>query len=43
MKPQEIIDRSIIAKALYLREGQVRDINTGSSKYLIHIHGGIIV
>lgn len=38
MKPQEIIDRSIIAKALYLREGQVRDISTGSSKYLIRIY-----
>lgn len=38
MKPQEIIDRSIIAKALYIREGQVRDINTGSSKYLIRIY-----
>lgn len=38
MKPQEIIDRSIIAKALYIREGQVRDISTGSSKYLIRIY-----
>lgn len=38
MKPQEIIDRSIIVKALYLREGQVRDISTGSSKYLIRIY-----
>lgn len=38
MKPQEIIDRSIIAKAMYLREGQVRDISTGSSKYLIRIY-----
>ena len=38
MKPQEIIDRSIIAKALYLREGQVRDISIGSSKYLIRIY-----
>jgi hypothetical protein len=38
MKPQEIIDRSIIAKALQLREGQVRDISTGSSKYLIRIY-----
>ena len=38
MKPQEIIDRSIIAKALYLRESQVRDISTGSSKYLIRIY-----
>ena len=38
MKPQEIIDRSIIAKALYLREGQVRDISTESSKYLIRIY-----
>lgn len=38
MKPQEIIDRSIIAKALYLRVGQVKDISTGSSKYLIRIY-----
>lgn len=38
MKPQEIIDRSIIAKALYIREGQIRDISTGSSKYLIRIY-----
>lgn len=38
MKPQEIIDRSIIAKALYIREGQARDISTGSSKYLIRIY-----
>lgn len=38
MKPQEIIDRSIIAKALYIREGQVKDISTGSSKYLIRIY-----
>lgn len=38
MKPQEIIDRSIIAKALYLRESQVRDISTGSSKYFIRIY-----
>lgn len=38
MKPQEIIDKSIIAKALYIREGQVRDISTGSSKYLIRIY-----
>lgn len=38
MKLQEIIDRSIIAKALYIREGQVRDISTGSSKYLIRIY-----
>lgn len=38
MKPQEIIDRSIIAKALYIKEGQVKDISTGSSKYLIRIY-----
>lgn len=38
MKPQEIIDRSIITKALYIREGQVRDISTGSSKYLIRVY-----
>lgn len=38
MKPQEIIDRSIIDKALYIREGQVRDISTGSSKYLIRVY-----
>lgn len=38
MKPQEIIDRSIIAKALYIREGQVKDISIGSSKYLIRIY-----
>lgn len=38
MKLQEIIDRSIIAKALYLKEGQVRDISIGSSKYLIRIY-----
>ena len=38
MKPQEIIDRSIIAKALYLREGQIKEISTGSSKYFIRIY-----
>lgn len=38
MKPQEIIDRSIIAKALSLRVGQVKDISTGSSKYFIRIY-----
>lgn len=38
MKPQEIIDRSIIAKALCLREGQIKEISTGSSKYFIRIY-----
>lgn len=38
MKPQEIIDRSIIAKALKLREGQVCDVGTGYSKYIIRIY-----
>lgn len=38
MKPQEIIDRSIIAKAVSLRIGQVNDISTGSSKYFIRIY-----
>lgn len=38
MKPQEIIDRSIIAKALQLRVAKVCDINTGCSKYFIRIY-----
>lgn len=38
MKPQEIIDRSIIAKALKLREGKVCDVSTGCSKYIIRVY-----
>lgn len=38
MKPQEIIDRSIIAKALQLRVAKVCDISTGCSKYFIRIY-----
>lgn len=38
MKPQEIIDKSIIAKALRLEEGKVCDIGTGCSKYIIRIY-----
>lgn len=38
MKPQEIIDRSIIAKALQLREGKVCDISTGCAKYIIRTY-----
>lgn len=38
MKPQEIIDRSIIAKALKLQEGKVCDISTGCAKYIIRIY-----
>ena len=38
MKPQEIIDRSIIAKALQLRVAKVCDISTGCSKYFICIY-----
>lgn len=38
MKPQEIIDKSIIARALRLEEGKVCDIGTGCSKYIIRIY-----
>lgn len=38
MKPQEIIDNAIIAKALRLEEGKVCDIGTGCSKYIIRIY-----
>lgn len=38
MKPQEIINKSIIAKALRLEEGKVCDIGTGCSKYIIRIY-----
>ena len=38
MKPQEIIDRSIIAKALKLRENKVCDVSTGCSKYIIRVY-----
>lgn len=38
MKPQETIDRSIIAKALQLRVAKVCDISTGCSKYFIRIY-----
>lgn len=38
MKPQEIIDRSIIAKALQLRVAKVCDISIGCSKYFIRIY-----
>lgn len=38
MKPQEIIDRSIIAKALKLREDKVCDVSTGCSKYIIRVY-----
>lgn len=38
MKPQEIIDRAIIARALQLREGKVCDVGTGYSKYIIRIY-----
>lgn len=38
MKPQEIIDRSIIAKALNLRESKICEVSTGSSKYIIRVY-----
>ena len=38
MKPQEIIDKAIIARALRLEEGKVCDIGTGCSKYIIRIY-----
>lgn len=38
MKPQEIIDRAIIARALKIKEGKVCDVGTGNSKYIIHIY-----
>lgn len=38
MKPQEIIDKAIIARALRLEEGKVYDIGTGCSKYIIRIY-----
>lgn len=38
MKPQEIIDRAIIARALKLKEGKVCDVGTGYSKYIIRIY-----
>ena len=38
MKPQEIIDRAIIARAIQLREGKVCDVGTGYSKYIIRIY-----
>ena len=38
MKPQEIIDKAIIARALRLEEGKVCDISTGCSKYIIRIY-----
>lgn len=38
MKPQEIIDNAIIAKALRLEESKVCDIGTGCSKYIIRIY-----
>lgn len=41
MKPQEIIDKAIIARALRLEEGKVCDIGTGCSKYIIRIYKNI--
>ena len=41
MKPQEIIDKAIIARALRLEEGKVCDISTGCSKYFIRIYKNI--
>lgn len=38
MKPQEIIDRAIIARALKIKEGKVYDVGTGNSKYIIRIY-----
>lgn len=38
MKPQEIIDKAIIARTLRLEEGKVCDIGTGCSKYIIRIY-----
>lgn len=38
MKPQEIIDRAIIARALKIKEGKVCDVGTGNSKYIIRIY-----
>lgn len=38
MKPQEIIDRAIIARALKLKEDKVCDVGTGYSKYIIRIY-----
>nr|DAE91981.1 MAG TPA: hypothetical protein [Podoviridae sp. ctXdu7] len=38
MKPQEIIDKTIIARALRLEESKVCDIGTGCSKYIIRIY-----
>ena len=38
MKPQEIIDKAIIARALRLEEYKVCDIGTGCSKYIIRIY-----
>ena len=38
MKPQEIINKAIIARALRLEEGKVCDIGTGCSKYIIRIY-----
>lgn len=38
MKPQEIIDKAIIARALRLEESKVCDIGTGCSRYIIRIY-----
>ena len=38
MKPQEILDKAIIARALRLEEGKVCDIGTGCSKYIIRLY-----
>ena len=38
MKPQEIIDKSIIARALRLEEGKACDVGTGCNKYIIRIY-----
>lgn len=38
MKPQEILDKAIIARALRLEEGKACDVGTGYSKYIIRIY-----